>query len=102
MGRREDRAERESTWSVYEPQVPGTPMTQKDVEDANERSKQRPVIPLDLRVRALRECARIQARYPLMEMIRRSEAASRPAAETSGEQPPGDLRSSAADSGADE
>lgn len=38
MGRREQRAELESTWSTYEPRVPSTPFRKKDLEDADERA----------------------------------------------------------------
>lgn len=38
MGRREQREELQSTWSVYVPRVAGTPMTAKDVEDAAEQN----------------------------------------------------------------
>lgn len=36
MGRREDRAELESTWTVYEPRVAGQPITRKDMDDAGQ------------------------------------------------------------------
>lgn len=35
MGRREQRREMQSTWSVYEPQKPGTPFTARDLADAD-------------------------------------------------------------------
>lgn len=38
MGRREERAELESTWSTYTPRVPGTPFRSKDIADADERA----------------------------------------------------------------
>lgn len=38
MGRREDRAALESTWTTYEPRVPGTPFRKKDIADADERA----------------------------------------------------------------
>ena len=34
MGRREQRAELERTWTVLEPRVPGTPFRRTDIEDA--------------------------------------------------------------------
>ncbi len=37
MGRREDREALQSTWTVLEPRVPGTPFRKKDIEDAAER-----------------------------------------------------------------
>jgi hypothetical protein len=40
MGRREQRAELESTWCVYEGREPGTPFTRKDIEDADELSRE--------------------------------------------------------------
>lgn len=36
-GRRELRAELESTWHVYTPAQPGTPFRKRDLEDAVER-----------------------------------------------------------------
>lgn len=39
MGRREQRAEMQRTWSVYEPQKPGTPFTAKDLADAETRAE---------------------------------------------------------------
>jgi hypothetical protein len=39
MGRRELRAEMQSTWSTYTPRVPGTPFREKDIEDAAERER---------------------------------------------------------------
>lgn len=41
MGRRELRAELQATWSVYQPRVPGTPFTKKDLEDADEAHRRR-------------------------------------------------------------
>lgn len=38
MGRREDRAEREATWRVYEPAQPGTPFTKRDLAEAGVRA----------------------------------------------------------------
>lgn len=38
MGRREQRAEMQRTWSVYEPRKTGTPFSRKDVEDAETRA----------------------------------------------------------------
>ncbi len=38
MGRREDRELLESSWTVLEPRVPGTPFTKKDIEDSAERA----------------------------------------------------------------
>lgn len=35
MGRREQRAEMQSTWSILEPRVRGVPMRKKDLEDAS-------------------------------------------------------------------
>jgi hypothetical protein len=37
MGRREQRAELESTWSTYEPREAGVPFRTKDIVDADER-----------------------------------------------------------------
>ncbi len=34
MGRREDRDWLESSWTVLEPRVPGTPFTKKDIDDS--------------------------------------------------------------------
>lgn len=39
MGRRELREELQSTWTVYEPREPGTPIRKKDVADANTRQE---------------------------------------------------------------
>lgn len=39
MGRREQAAEMRSTWMVYEPKVTRTPMTRKDLYDAEERAQ---------------------------------------------------------------
>ena len=39
MGRKELREALQSTWHVYEPRKPRTPMTRKDIEDARERSE---------------------------------------------------------------
>lgn len=36
MGRREDHAALESTWSTYEPRTPGKPITKADMARANE------------------------------------------------------------------
>ncbi len=36
MGRREDRELLESSWTVLEPRMPGTPFTKKDIEDSAE------------------------------------------------------------------
>lgn len=38
MGRREQRAELESTWVTYEPREPGTPFRKKDLVDAEDRA----------------------------------------------------------------
>lgn len=46
MGRREDRAALQSTWTVLEPRVPRTPFRKKDIEDSAERERERePMLP---------------------------------------------------------
>lgn len=45
MGRREMRAELQSTWATYTPRTPGKPFRKKDIEDAAdvfEGSRQEP------------------------------------------------------------
>lgn len=39
MGRREQRAEMQRTWNVYEPRVGSRPFTAKDLEDAEARAQ---------------------------------------------------------------
>lgn len=39
MGRREQRAELQSTWHTYTPREPGTPFTKRDLEAAAERAE---------------------------------------------------------------
>ncbi len=48
MGRREDREALQSTWTVLEPRVPGTPFTKKDIEDVAERERLPPPVPVTI------------------------------------------------------
>lgn len=101
MGRRELRAEVQRTWSVYEPRVPGTPFSQKDIHDADERAERDGLLPVATPEAVARFRERVAQKSRVHELLGRavSQRADEPDSPAGSQEPDGAASLSSVHSG---